>query len=165
MAPCDRLPQNPTGWDWADAPLPVAEAGAWAVRPGCGAVVTFTGTARDHSVGRDGVELLEYEAYEDQVVPRLGQLVALARQTWPDLGRIVVLHRTGPLDVGDAAVVVTVSAPHRDAAFEAARYLIDELKRSVPIWKRERWNGGESWGLESQHIEEPAPPRDGAATP
>ena len=156
-----------SGSDWLgldDAPLPVAEAGAWAVVPHCGAVVSFSGTARDHSVGRDGVELLEYEAYDDQVAPRLGRLVALARQTWPDVGRIAVLHRTGPLEVGDAAVVVVVSAPHRDAAFAAARYLIDELKRSVPIWKRERWSDGESWGLESQHIEQPAPPRDQAAT-
>ncbi len=127
--------------------------------------MSFSGTARDHSVGRDGVDLLEYEAYEDQVVPRLRQLVALARETWPDLGRIALLHRTGSLEVGDAAVVVVVSAPHRDAAFEAARYLIDELKRSVPIWKRERWDDGESWGLESQHIEDPTPPRNEAAAP
>jgi molybdopterin synthase catalytic subunit len=131
--------------------------------PQCGGVVSFIGTARDHSVGREDVDLLEYEAYEDQVLPRLGQLAGLARDTWPDLGRIALLHRTGPLEVGDAAVVVAVSAPHRDAAFAAARYLIDELKRSVPIWKRERWSAGESWGLESQHIEDPGPPRDEAA--
>ncbi|MFA9563799.1 MAG: molybdenum cofactor biosynthesis protein MoaE [Acidimicrobiales bacterium] len=154
--------------DWlgvSDSPLPAADAAAWVVLPRCGAVVSFTGTARDHSTGRDDVDLLEYEAYEDQVVPRLAQLAGLARETWTDLGRIVLLHRTGRLGVGDAAVVVTVSAPHRDHAFEAARYLIDELKRSVPIWKRERWSEGESWGLEAQHIEEPGPPRDEASTP
>ncbi len=144
----------------------MAEAGSWVVLPTCGAAVTFAGTARDHSEGREGVELLEYEAYEAQVVPRLEQLARLARESWPDLGRVAVLHRTGPLEVGDTAVVVAVSSPHRDNSFEAARYLIDELKRSVPIWKRERWTEGESWGLEAQHIEDPEPPaRDGSPWP
>ena len=69
------------------------------------------------------------------------------------LGRLALLHRTGVLEVGDsAAVVVVVSAPHRAEAFDAARFCIDTLKRSVPIWKRETWSDGESWGLEAQHI-------------
>lgn len=160
-----RPPSSQPDWlSLSEAPLPVADAGTWVVLPHCGAVVSFTGTARDHSSGRDDVDLLEYEAYEQQVVPRLAQLAGLARETWPDLGRIALLHRTGRLEVGDAAVVVAVSAPHREHAFEAARYLIDELKRSVPIWKRERWSEGESWGLEAQHIEDPGPPRDQAST-
>jgi molybdopterin synthase catalytic subunit len=134
------------------APLPVADAVAWAVRPDCGGVVLFSGTARDHAEGRAGVERLEYEAYESQVVPRLGMVAAEVRTRWPTVGRIVLLHRTGVVAIGDSAVVVVVSAPHRGEAFDAARFCIDTLKRTVPIWKREVWDGGASWGLDAQHI-------------
>ena len=127
---------------------------AWANQPDCGAVVVFCGNARDHSDGRPGVDMLEYEAYEEHVVPRLADVVAEARRRWPSVVRIALLHRIGKLEVGDSAVVVVASAPHRDEAFEAARFGIDTLKASVPIWKRERWQGGESWGLEAQHIAE-----------
>jgi molybdopterin synthase catalytic subunit len=130
--------------------LPVAEAAAWVVEPRCGAVVTFTGTARDHAVGRPGVHRLEYEAYEGPALDRFGALVDEVRGRWPAVGRVVLLHRTGEVALGEAAVVVAVAAPHRDAAFEAARYAIDELKRTAPIWKREAWAGGESWGLDAQ---------------
>ena len=136
----------------ADGPLPVEAASAWAVLPSCGAVVTFSGTARDHSVGRDEVSRLEYEAYESQVVPRLDEIAATARNRWEDLGRIVLLHRIGEVPITESAVVVAVSAPHRGHAFEAARFAIDTLKETVPIWKREDWSEGSSWGLEPQHI-------------
>ena len=142
-----------TGDDWVALslqPLPVAEASAWVVRPDCGATVTFTGTARDHAPGRPGVHRLEYEAYEEQVEPRLALLAAEVRTRWPAVGRIALLHRVGVLAIGEPAVVVAVSAPHRAEAFEAARFAIDELKRTAPIWKRESWDGGESWGLEAQ---------------
>jgi molybdopterin synthase catalytic subunit len=85
-------------------------------------------------------------------VPRLREVADEARVHWPVVGRIALLHRVGVLDIGDSAVVVAVSAPHRDEAFAAARFCIDALKRSVPIWKRESWDGGDSWGLEAQHI-------------
>jgi molybdopterin synthase catalytic subunit len=145
----------PAGETWlglSSSPLPVAEAVSWTVRPDCGGLVLFSGTARDHAEGRPGVERLEYEAYESQVVPRLREVADEARVRWPTLGRIALLHRTGVLEVGESAVVVVVSAPHRAEAFEAARFCIDTLKASVPIWKRETWAGGESWGLEAQHI-------------
>ncbi len=132
--------------------LPVAEAGEWIVMPGCGATVVFTGTARDHAGDRTGVSLLEYEAYEEQVIPRLEALAAAMRDKWSDLGRIVMIHRVGPVPITKAAVVVAASSPHRSAAFEAARYGIDTLKSTVPVWKKEQWEGGSSWGLESQHI-------------
>ncbi len=135
-------------------PLPSAEVAQWVVRTHCGAVVQFSGTARDHSTDRPGVDLLEYEAYEEAVEPRLAAIAAQMRGRWDDLGRIAMLHRVGPVAVGEPAVVVAVSSPHRDAAFEAARFAIDTLKAAVPIWKRERWAGGESWGLEAQHIVE-----------
>ena len=132
--------------------LPSAVVADWVVRPDCGAVVQFSGTARDHAAGRPGVDLLEYEAYEDQVEPRLAALASEMRQRWGDLGRVALLHRVGPVAVGEPAVVVAVSSPHRAAAFEAALFGIDTLKATVPIWKRERWQGGQSWGLEAQHI-------------
>ena len=144
-----------TGDTWlglSSDPLPSADMAAWVVRPDCGAVVQFSGTARDHSTDRPGVDLLHYEAYEDQVEPRLRLIAAEMRARWDDLGRVAMLHRVGPVAVGEPAVVVAVSSPHRDAAFEAARFAIDTLKTTVPIWKRERWQGGESWGLEAQHI-------------
>jgi molybdopterin synthase catalytic subunit len=141
------------GDDWvalSPRPLPVADAAAWVVLPSTGASVVFTGTARDHAPGRPNVHRLEYEAYEGPAERRLQALAGELRSRWPGLGRVALLHRTGAVELGDAAVVVAVSAPHRDEAFEAARFGIDELKRTAPIWKREAWEGGESWGLEAQ---------------
>jgi molybdopterin synthase catalytic subunit len=139
------------------APLPVEAASAWVVRPDCGATVVFTGTARDHAPGRPDVHRLEYEAYEEHAVTRMEAVLAEARRRWPEIGRVALLHRTGEVAIGEAAVVVAVAAPHRGEAFEAARFAIDELKRTVPIWKREAWAGGESWGLEAQHLTEVGP--------
>jgi molybdopterin synthase catalytic subunit len=144
-----------TGETWvgltADV-LPVGTAADWAVRPDCGAVVLFSGTARDNSDGRTGVTELEYEAYEEQVEPRLATIAEEVRERWPDVGRIVLLHRVGPVGIGESSVVVVVSAPHRGAAFEAASFGIDALKATAPIWKRERWEGGDAWALEPQHV-------------
>ena len=145
-------PPGDTWVDLMDRPLPVERIVSWATRPSCGAVVTFYGTARDHSPGREQVEQLSYEAYESVAVARLGELADEMRVRWPDVVAIALVHRTGDVPIGESAVVVAVSSPHRDAAFEAARFGIDALKQSVPIWKRERWVGGESWGLEPQHL-------------
>lgn len=145
-----------TGDDWVAltaAPIPLADVAAWVVRADCGAVVTFTGHARDHSPGRPGVDSLAYEAYDEQVEPVLRRVCREVRAQWPDVGRIALVHRHGELDIGDVAVAVAVSSPHRDSAFEAARYAIDTVKSQAPIWKRERWAGGESWGLESELAE------------
>lgn len=146
-----------TGDDWigltAD-PLPTDVALAWATRPECGAVVLFSGTVRDHAEGRPGVSQLEYEAYAEQVEPRLARIAEETRRRWPDSGRTVLLHRCGPLAVGECSVVVVVSAPHRGDAFEAARWAIDTLKATVPIWKRETWAGGSEWGIDAHSITE-----------
>jgi len=141
---------RPDDADWlglTTSPLPVAEASAWAVVPGCGAVVVFAGTVRDHADGRPGVTALEYEAYEEQVRPRLSAVAAGARTRWPGLGRLALLHRVGPLAVSEVSVLVAVSAPHRPEAFDAARFCIDTVKTTVPIWKRETWAGGTDWGM------------------
>jgi molybdopterin synthase catalytic subunit len=148
--------QTPFGDSWVgltSAPLPVEEAQAWAVLPACGAVVTFVGTVRDHAPDREGVTELEYEAYEEEVEPRMRSIADDIRQRWPSVGRVALLHRTGRLAISDAAVVVVVSAAHRDAAFDAARHAIDTLKSTVPIWKKETWAGGSAWGADAQPIE------------
>lgn len=130
----------------SDAPLPVGAAADWAVRPDCGALVLFSGTVRDHAEHRTGVTKLTYEAYAEQVEPRLLAIAEEARTRWP-VGRLALLHRTGELLVGESSVVVVASSAHRGEAFDAARYCIDTLKATVPIWKRETWDGGEDWGL------------------
>lgn len=149
----------PDSDDWlalTESAIPVGKAADWAVLPRCGAVVLFSGTARDHAPGRAEVELLEYEAYEEHVVPRLGAIADEMRRRWPSLGRVVLIHRIGEVPVGESSVVVVTSAPHRPEAFAAARFGIDTLKATVPIWKRETWRDGESWGLEAQHITDAA---------
>lgn len=127
--------------------LPTGALHDWAVRPDCGAVVVFTGTVRDHADGRTGVSRLTYEAYAEQVEPKLRQIADAARARWPELGRVGLVHRIGRLELQEAAVVVAVSAPHRGEAFDAARWCIDTLKATVPIWKKEMHDGGEDWGL------------------
>lgn len=133
-------------------PLPVGRVLGWVGRPDCGAVVLFSGNARDHAEGRPNVSGLAYEAYEEQVIFRLEEIVDEARRRWTSVGRLAVLHRTGTVEIGDAAVVVAVSAPHREEAFVAGRWCIDTLKETVPIWKYETWEGGEHWAVNAQNI-------------
>jgi molybdopterin synthase catalytic subunit len=96
-----------------------------------------------------------YEAFVEQVIPRLHGVAAAARSRWPEVGRLVLWHRVGDLTVGEVSVVVAVSTPHRDEAFSAARYCIDTVKLAVPIWKRETWAEGSDWSLCCQAIEDP----------
>ena len=126
----------------------------WVTRPGCGAQVVFSGTVRDHAEGRSGVSRIEYEAYTEQVEARLADITREARHRWPMIGRIALLHRVGELTVGETSVLVVVSAPHRAEAFEAARWSIDVLKETVPIWKRETWQGGSDWGTGAHDLVE-----------
>ncbi len=125
----------------------------WVVLPGCGAVVAFSGTVRDHADGRVGVSLLEYEAYEEHVVPKLQDIITEARVQWPTLGRMALVHRIGPMAVEESSVIVAVSSPHRPEAFAAARFGIDTLKSTVPIWKKEHWGDTEDWGQGAVPIE------------
>lgn len=125
---------------------------AWCVLPSCGAVVLFSGTVRDHAEGRQGVTLLEYEAYAAHAERRLAEIGDEMRRRWPTVGRVALLHRTGALRLEESSVVVAVSAPHRAEAFDAARFGIDTLKATVPIWKREHWGDGADWATGAQHI-------------
>ena len=118
---------------------------------GDGAVATFIGLVRDHNQGRR-VEYLEYEAYDEMVVPKLAEIVAETRARWSDVGRIVLIHRVGRLGLGESSVVACVSAPHRPEAVAAARFAIDALKVSVPVWKREIWDGGSDWGTNAADL-------------
>ena len=116
-----QAPDNTDTWiGLSHEPLPVEIASQWVLEPSCGASVTFNGVARDHSTGRDNVTVLEYEAYEQQVAPRLEAIADKARQQWPSIKKIVMLHRIGKVEIGDSAVVIAVSSPHRDHAFLAS---------------------------------------------
>lgn len=123
-----------------DTPLDVAEVLAAVEDPAAGGVVSFTGLVRDHDAGR-GVTELEYTAHPDAeaALRRVAEAVAA---DLPVHG-LAAAHRTGLLRVGDVAVVVAASAAHRGEAFEAARRLIDDLKATVPIWKRQVFSDGE----------------------
>lgn len=112
--------------------------------PPSGAIALFLGTVRDHSTGRQGITHLEYEAYETHVVSRIEEIVEEATARWPVNG-VVVEHRVGRVELTEASVAVAVACAHRAEAFEAARYLIDELKFRAPIWKKEVWPEGEAW--------------------
>lgn len=145
----------PSSDDWVALcaePLDVARASEWVGRPQCGAVVLFSGLVREHAEGVTGVTHIDYEAWAEEVVPRLAALAADARRRWPEIGRIVLWHRQGRVGLGESSVVVAVSTPHRGAAFAAAEHLIDTLKATVPIWKKEFAADGEQWARSAQHI-------------
>jgi molybdopterin synthase catalytic subunit len=146
--------------------LPVGTVYDWAVRPDCGAVVLFSGTVRDHADGRDGVSSLTYEAYEGQCERKFGEIADEIRTRWPDTGRIAMLHRLGTMTLNESTVLVVVSSPHRPNAFEAARFGIDALKATAPIWKHETWEGGSDWGTRAQtpqHVSTVQSPQTGNA--
>lgn len=135
--------------DWIEitpAALAVEQALAWVVVPSAGAVVLFSGIVRDHSDGRSGVTSLTYEAFEKEALRVLGEVVDVARERWPQVERIAVLHRVGDVGLSDSSVVVAASAPHRAEAFDVGRFCIDTLKETAPIWKLEHWEGGSDWG-------------------
>lgn len=135
---------QPVRIEVVDRPLDPAAALKEVERDQAGAVALFVGTVRDHSPEHSGVTHLEYETFEDEVCRVIATIVDEARHRWPILAGVVE-HRVGRVAVGEPAVVVAVSSPHRSDAFEAARYLIDELKERAPLWKKEHWPGGAEW--------------------
>ncbi len=151
----DGVVQPPATADWiavSEDPLPVDVATSWATTSGSGAVVVFLGVVRDNSDGRDGVRALTYEAYEEAAAAKLAAVAAAARTRWPVVDRVALLHRIGDLELSETSVAVVVSSPHRPEAFEAARFCIDTLKETVPIWKREHWEGGADWATRSHPV-------------
>ena len=119
-------------------------------RPGNGGICTFHGVVRDNVDGRPVLKL-EYEAYEPMALAKLREIVDGVRERW-GITDVALVHRVGELRIGEPSVVIAVGAPHRAEAFEACRYVIDTLKQTVPIWKKEHFEDGEVWV-------EPVPPR------
>jgi len=127
-----------------DRPIDPTAVLAEVENPGAGAVALFLGTVRDHSPGRSGVTHLDYEAFDGRVHEVIDRIVAEAGDRWPILAAVVE-HRVGRVELGGIAVVVAVSSAHRSDAFDAARFVIDELKERAPLWKKEHWSGGAEW--------------------
>jgi molybdopterin synthase catalytic subunit len=113
-------------------------------RPDCGAIALFVGTTRDHHEGKK-VETLSYEAYEPMALAALGAIEEEATRRF-EIKICRIVHRLGEVPIIEASVMVAVAAAHREPAFEACRWAMNELKRTVPIWKKEHYaEGGESW--------------------
>ncbi len=140
------MPEVDTGI--TDAPIDVAAAIASASSIDAGAVGVFIGTVRESAAVRanesKAVVRLDYEAHPDLATARLDEIARDAADKWRLL-RIVTWHRTGPCELGEPTVVVACSAPHRADALEACRHVIDTIKATVPIWKREVYADGSSW--------------------
>jgi molybdopterin synthase catalytic subunit len=133
-------------------PVSVGEAQRFVTSPAAGAVVTFAGIVRDHAEGRDGVTAMTYEAYEEPAERAMREIADEVHRRWSEVIRVALLHRIGDLDLSETSVVVAMSSPHRDVAFAAAKFAIDTLKESVPIWKQEHWSGGSDWAVEQHSI-------------
>ena len=138
-----------------DHTIDLAEIVRYVTDPQAGAIATFIGTTRNHNDGRR-VIALDYEAYRDMAEKELARIGADAARQWP-ICRMAIVHRLGPVQIGEASVAIAVSSAHRDAAFAASRFAIEEIKKTVPIWKKEVFEGGEVWiGTQSG---EPLPER------
>lgn len=125
----------------ANQPLDIERLIASVASPSHGAITTFSGVVRDHNDG-NSVASIEYGAYPEMAERVAAELIAEAHDRWPV--RVALAHRVGALEVGETAVVVVVASPHRAEAFAACRYLIDQLKIRVPIWKHEHYTDGDS---------------------
>ena len=123
--------------------IDVGSAARRVVPPECGATVTLDGYVRQFTKGRETLHLV-YEAYEPMAVKEMEKLVDAAHRQF-QISNVGIMHRLGKLEIGETSVVISVAAPHRRAAFEACEWLIKELKRVVPIWKKEVYADGEVW--------------------
>ena len=108
-----------------------------------GGIVVFEGVVRDNARGKQ-VRYLEYDVYPEMAVQQIREIVAEAGRRW-GVERVAVAHRVGKLEIGEASVIIAVASPHRGEAFDACRYIIDTLKTTVPIWKKEVATNGEEW--------------------
>ncbi len=111
--------------------------------PGIGGIVVFEGVVRDNARGKQ-VRYLEYDVYPEMAIEQIRAIVTEARQRW-GVERVAVAHRVGRLEIGEASVIIVVASSHRAEAFDACRYIIDTLKTTVPIWKKEVATNGEEW--------------------
>jgi molybdopterin synthase catalytic subunit len=123
--------------------IDVGEVARRVVLPECGATVTLDGYAREWTKGKRTLYLV-YEAYDGMALTEMQRLGVEAHKQF-EIAHIGIVHRTGRIDIGETSVVIAASAPHRRAAFQACEWAIKELKRTVPIWKKEIYDGGEAW--------------------
>jgi molybdopterin synthase catalytic subunit len=126
-----------------DQPISILEVIEAAQSEQAGAVDVFIGTVRNYSLQKKVVRL-EYEAYDKMALKVMEQIAEEVKARWP-VQNIAMVHRKGVLQIGEVAVVVAVSTPHRRESFEACQYTIDTLKQRVPIWKKEVYENGETW--------------------
>lgn len=124
-------------------PVDISSVARRVVPPDCGATVTLDGYVRKFTEGRETLHLF-YEAYEPMAVKEMEKLVERAMRDF-EISNVGIVHRLGKLEIGETSVVISVAAPHRKAAFAACEWLIRELKRTVPIWKKEVYADGEQW--------------------
>ena len=124
-------------------PLNIQSCIDWVISPECGGINVFIGTVRNVTKGKKVIRL-EFEAYESMAISEMKKIAEDVFKKWP-VKKILIHHRTGVLQTGEAPVVIAVSAAHRDAAFDACRYAIDTLKQTVPVWKKEIFEDGEVW--------------------
>jgi molybdopterin synthase catalytic subunit len=127
----------------SDKHLDVQSSIDWVMTPQCGGIDVFIGTVRAATKGKIVVRL-EFEAYEKMALKEMKKIADEAVKKW-SIHKISIHHRTGVLEIGEIPVVIAVSAAHRAAAFDACRYIIDTLKQTVPIWKKEVFEDGEVW--------------------
>lgn len=120
--------------------------------PGVGAVITFVGVVRGETDGRE-VHYLEYEAYPEMAEETLRQIGGEIQTRWKTIREVAIVHRVGRLQVGETAVVIALSAAHRQEVFDAIHYSIDRLKEIVPLWKKEVWADGAEWRSERRSDE------------
>jgi molybdopterin synthase catalytic subunit len=126
-----------------DYPIDAAVLRQLVLSPECGAVVTFEGVVRNHDEA-GAVSAITYDMYATMAQKEMETIAREAERQWPDV-RVAAAHRSGRLQVGEPSIVVTVAAPHRNEAFLAARYMIDEIKLRAPIWKKEETEEGAFW--------------------
>lgn len=134
MEPLIQLTRNPLDRDALVAAV---------THPSAGGIVVFEGVVRDNARGKQ-VRYLEYDAYEEMAIAQIRTIIQEAQQRW-GVDRVAVAHRFGRLEIGEASVIIVVASPHRAEAFDACRYIIDTLKTTVPIWKKEVATNGEEW--------------------
>ena len=125
------------------AHIDLHEAYSYLNSPEAGAVNLFIGTVRNHALGKL-VDKLVFEAYEPMALKEMEKLAARASQNW-SVAKLLMIHAVGEKAVGEPVVVIGIASPHRQEAFEATRFLIDELKQTVPIWKKEFYQDGSIW--------------------
>ena len=124
-------------------PLNIQSCIDWIMSPESGGIDVFIGIVRNATKGKPVIRL-EFEAYEPMAIAEMEKIIKHAEERWP-IQKALIHHRTGILEVGEVPVIIAVSAAHRAAAFDACRYIIDTLKQTVPIWKKEVFEDGEVW--------------------